>query len=121
MFIARLIFLIKVIIDLLVQLSTGEEIIIEMQTSTQTNLKQRMLYYASKVISDTAPKGNRKSWAYAIPEVYTIVLMDGFHMPGGDRSTYFHDTCLCHRDSGQIFCWKILILFGQQETFLTVA
>ncbi|MGJ1323174.1 Rpn family recombination-promoting nuclease/putative transposase [Sphingobacterium faecium] len=93
----------KVIFDLVVQISTGEEIIIEMQTSTQTNLKQRMLYYASKVISDTAPKGNRKSWAYAIPEVYTIVLMDGFHMPGGDRSTYFHDTCLCHRDSGQIF------------------
>ncbi|MEN5197546.1 Rpn family recombination-promoting nuclease/putative transposase [Sphingobacterium faecium] len=93
----------KVIFDLVVQLSTGEEIIIEMQTSTQTNLKQRMLYYASKVISDTAPKGNRKSWAYAISEVYTIVLMDGFHMPGGDRSTYFHDTCLCHRDSGQIF------------------
>ena len=93
----------KVIFDLVVQLSTGEEIIIEMQTSTQTNLKQRMLYYASKVISDTAPKGNRKSWGYAIPEVYTIVLMDGFPMPGGDRSTYFHDTCLCHRDSGKIF------------------
>ncbi|MCW2264017.1 MULTISPECIES: Rpn family recombination-promoting nuclease/putative transposase [Sphingobacterium] len=93
----------KVIFDLVVQISTGEEIIIEMQTSTQTNLKQRMLYYASKVISDTAPKGNRKAWAYAIPEVYTIVLMDGFHMPGVDRNTYFHDTCLCNRDSGQIF------------------
>jgi predicted transposase/invertase (TIGR01784 family) len=93
----------KVIFDLVVQTSTGEEIIIEMQTSTQTNLKQRMLYYASKVISDTAPKGNRKAWAYAIPEVYTIVLMDGFHMPGVDRNTYFHDTCLCNRDSGQIF------------------
>ncbi|WP_447767384.1 Rpn family recombination-promoting nuclease/putative transposase [Sphingobacterium faecium] len=93
----------KVIFDLVVQLNTGEEIIIEMQTSTQTNLKQRMLYYASKVISDTAPKGNRKSWGYAIPQVYTIVLMDGFHMPGGDHKTYFHDTCLCNRDSGQIF------------------
>ena len=93
----------KVIFDLVVQISTGEEIIIEMQTSSQTNLKQRMLYYASKVISDTAPKGNRKAWGYAIPEVYTIVLMDGFHMPGGDHRTYFHDTCLCNRDSGQIF------------------
>lgn len=93
----------KVIFDLVVQISTGEEIIIEMQTSRQTNLKQRMLYYASKVISDTAPKGNRKGWGYTIPEVYTIVLMDGFHMPGGDRTTYFHDTCLCHRDSGEIF------------------
>jgi len=24
-------------------------------------------------------------------------------MPGGDHKTYFHDTCLCNRDSGQIF------------------
>ena len=37
----------KVIFDLVVQTSTGEEIIIEMQTSTQTNLKQRMLYCMS--------------------------------------------------------------------------
>ncbi|MGJ1323495.1 PD-(D/E)XK nuclease family transposase [Sphingobacterium faecium] len=54
--IARLIFLIKVIIDLLVQLSTGESIIIEMQTLTQTNLKLRTLYYASKVLRNKIEK-----------------------------------------------------------------
>ncbi|WP_262708436.1 PD-(D/E)XK nuclease family transposase [Sphingobacterium sp. JUb78] len=29
--------------------------------------------------------------------------MLNLHMPGGDHKTYFHDTCLCNRNSGQIF------------------
>lgn len=92
-----------VIFDLMVETSSGEEIIVEMQTSRQANLKKRMLYYASKVIADKAPNGNRRGWAYAIPEVYTIVLMDGFHMSDSDNNDYLHDICLCSRDSGDIF------------------
>ncbi|WP_169305764.1 Rpn family recombination-promoting nuclease/putative transposase [Sphingobacterium alkalisoli] len=92
-----------VIFDLVVETSTGQEIIIEMQTSHHSNLKKRMLYYASKVISDKAPHGGRRSWAYALPEVYTIILMDGFHMPDSTNDAHFHDICLCDRDSGEIF------------------
>lgn len=92
-----------VIFDLMVETISGEEIIIEMQTTSHSNLKKRMLYYASRVISDKAPKGDRKSWGYALPEVYTVVLMDGFHMPDSRSTDYFHDVCLCNRDSGEIF------------------
>ena len=67
------------IFDLLCTGHDGENFLIEVQRSSQTNLKQRMLYYASRLISDMAPKGKRKEWNYAISEVYVIVLMDGFN------------------------------------------
>ncbi len=63
-----------------------------------------MLYYGSKLIADQAPNGGRREWYYSISEVYVIVLMDGFAMPGadGDKS-YLHDICLCNKDTGKIF------------------
>lgn len=63
-----------------------------------------MLYYGSKLISDQAPKGRRKEWNYALPEVYVIVLMDGFSMPvDSNDGRYLHDICLCNRDTGRVF------------------
>ncbi|SEL93987.1 Rpn family recombination-promoting nuclease/putative transposase [Parapedobacter koreensis] len=93
-----------VIFDLTCTASNGEQFIIEVQRSAQVNLKRRMLYYGSKLISDQAPKGKRKDWDYGISEVYVIVLMDGFPMPGDDDDDrYLHDICLCNRDTGKVF------------------
>ena len=93
-----------VIFDLTCTASNGEQIIIEVQRSAQVNLKRRMLYYGSKLISDQAPRGRRKEWNYALPEVYVIVLMDGFSMPGDSNDgRYLHDICLCNRDTGSVF------------------
>ena len=94
----------SVIFDLTCTASNGEQFIIEVPRTAQINLKRRMLYYGSKLISDQAPKGKRKEWNYAIPEVYVIVLMDGFPMPGSDDDErYLHDVCLCNRDTGKVF------------------
>src|SRR5690606_29448283 len=58
----------------------------------------------SKRIADEAPKGKRKEWDYAIPEVYVIVLMDGFPMPESNaHDRYLHDICLCYRNTGEVF------------------
>ena len=85
-----------VIFDLTCTADDGERFIIEVQRTAQLNLKKRMLYYSSKLISDQAPKGNRRGWNYAISEVYIIVLMDGFMMPdAGDEKYFLHDICLC--------------------------
>lgn len=93
-----------VIFDLTCTASNGEQFIIEVQRSAQVNLKRRMLYYGSKLISDQAPKGKRKDWNYAISEVYVIALMDGFPMPGGDGDGHcVLDICLCNRDTGKVF------------------
>jgi len=92
-----------VIFDLIVETSTGEEVVIEMQTSNHRNFKKRMLYYGCNVVSEKAPRGNRAGWGYDIPEVYTIVVMDNFRMQGVDDGSYFHDICLCDRGDGKIF------------------
>ena len=91
------------IFDLLCTGHDGETFLIEVQRSSQGNLKQRMLYYASRLISDMAPKGNRKGWDYAVSEVYVVVLMDGFTLPGSSGERYLHDICLCNRENGEVF------------------
>lgn len=93
-----------VIFDLTCTAANEEKFIIEVQRSSQINLKRRMLYYGSKLIADQAPKGNRKQWSYSVSEVYIIVLMDGFPIPGGNGSNDFlHDICLCNRETGEVF------------------
>ena len=92
-----------VILDLLCTGSDGEKFVVEVQTSPQFNFKRRMLYYGSKLISDQAPKGNRKHWNYGISEVYVIVLMDGFRFSENDEARVLHDICLCYRDTGKVF------------------
>ncbi|WP_237249441.1 Rpn family recombination-promoting nuclease/putative transposase [Sphingobacterium faecale] len=113
-----------VVFDLTCIGSNGEQFAIEVQRTSQLNLKRRMLYYGSKIISDQAPKGRRREWDYKISEVYVIVILDGFPMPGGDGLDYIHDICLCHRDTGRVFydeygfIYISLVNFVKQEVEL---
>lgn len=108
-----------VIFDLTCTGDKGEQFVIEVQRSAQINLKRRMLYYGSKLISDQAPKGGRKEWNYGISEVYIIVLMDGFPMPDSDDgSRYLHDICLCYRETGQIFYEDLGFIYIELANFV---
>ncbi len=108
-----------VIFDLTCTAKDGERFIIEVQRSAQANLKRRMLYYGSKLISDQAPKGKRKEWDYAISEVYVIVLMDGFAMPEGEGDKgYLHDICLCSRDTGKVFYEDLGYIYIELRNFV---
>lgn len=107
-----------VILDLTCTGIDGEKFIIEVQTSPQVNFKRRMLYYGSKIISDQAPKGNRKQWNYGISEVYVIVLMDGFTFPSSHEcERVLLDICLCQRDTGEIFHDEYGYIFVQLRNF----
>ena len=115
----------SVILDLTCTAGNGERFIIEVQRSSQFYFKRRMLYYGSKLISDQAPKGSRKSWAYNISEVYVIALLDAFPMPGSERTNqYLHNICLCDRDTGKVFydylefIYIELINFTKEESAL---
>lgn len=111
----------NVIFDLTCTADNGEQFIIEVQRSTQVNLKRRMLYYGSKLIAEQAPKGKRKEWNYGISEVYVIVLMDGFPMPDEEDGTDFlHDICLCNRDTGKIFYEDLGFIYLELINFVKV-
>ncbi|WP_439257805.1 Rpn family recombination-promoting nuclease/putative transposase [Lonepinella sp. BR2271] len=112
-----------VIFDLTCTAENGEQFIIEMQCSSQVNLKKRMLYYGSKLIADQAPKGERRFWNYNISEVYVIVLMDGFRLTH-QTEQYLHDIALCDRNTGTVFYEDLgftyieLLNFNKTETEL---
>jgi len=74
-----------VIFDLVCTADNGETFLIEVQRSTQRNLKRRMLYYGCKLIADMAPKGGRLGWNYAISEVYIVVLQVYLRRPIFER------------------------------------
>jgi len=96
----------------------GETFLIEVQRSSQGNMKQRMLYYASRLISDMAPKGKRKVWNYGISEVYVIVLMDGFTLPGNTDGRYLRDICLCNRENGKVFYEELGFVYLELLNFV---
>lgn len=108
----------SVIFDLTCTDQDGAQFLIEVQRSNQSNLKKRMLYYSSKLISDQAPKGKRSAWNYQISEVYVIVIMDGFSMPDSNNNLYFHDICLCNRDTGEIFYQELGFMYLELINFV---
>ena len=114
-----------VIFDLVCTAVSGETFLIEVQRSTQRNLKRRMLYYGSKLIADMAPKGNRLGWNYAISEIYIIVLLDGFPMPDHESDgRYMHEIGLCDTHTGKVFYKQLgytyieLVKFDKEEVEL---
>jgi len=88
------------IFDLLCTGDKGERFLIEVQTGTPTNFKKRALFYTSRLISEQAPKGGMKDWAYDITEVYFLGILEE-SITADPR--YFHDIGLCYRDTGEIF------------------
>ena len=108
-----------VILDLTCTSSDGKKFVLEVQRTPQINFKQRIIYYGSKLIADQAPKGKRREWGYTIPEVYIIVLMDGFSMPGDEPSEqYLHEICLCNRQTGKVFYEHLEFIYIELVNFV---
>ena len=106
------------IFDLLCTGDKGERFLIEVQRAKQGYFKERALFYTSRLISDQAPKGNRKAWAYNISEVYLIALLEDFTLEGSTANTYLHDICLCNRDTGEIFYDKLGYTYIELSKFV---
>ncbi len=111
----------SVIFDLTCIDQDGNDFIIEVQRSRHVNLKKRMLYYASKIASEQAPRGKRKEWNYNVKEIYVIILMDGFSF-SSDRSGYqseqfIHPIWLCDRTDGQVFYEDLGFIYVELANF----
>ena len=69
----------------------GSRFIIEVQSSYQKNFKDRALFYISRAISEQAPKGDRKKWAYNLTEVYLVAFLDNFSLANTSKHEYLYD------------------------------
>lgn len=107
-----------IVFDLSCTGNDGEKFVIEVQRSSRVNLKRRMLYYGSKLISDQAPKGRRQLWNYTLSEVYVIVLLDTFSLTDKRFSErYFYDICLCDRVTGDVFYKDLCFIYIELTNF----
>lgn len=107
-----------IVLDLVCTSSNGEKFIIEVQRTSQEHFKKRMLYYSGKIISDQAPKGNRRGWNYAISEVYMIVLMENFKLDKDDNNAdYLHEIFLCDKKTGKVFYDRLGFFYIELSNF----
>ncbi len=105
-----------VIFDLLCTDQDGSQFLIEVQRSNQKNLKQRMLYYACKLMADQAPKGKRDQWNYLLTEIYTIVFVDGF-VVFNNRLGFYHSISLRHNDDDELFDTKLNFIYVELDRY----
>ncbi|WP_316810285.1 Rpn family recombination-promoting nuclease/putative transposase [Pedobacter heparinus] len=96
----------------------GSKFIIEIQRGNQEFFKERALFYISRAISEQAPKGNRKEWAYNLTEVYLVAFLEDFNLPDSPKSEYVQDICLANRHTGKIFYDKLSFMFIEMLNFV---
>lgn len=106
------------IFDVICTDAGGSTFIIEIQRGYQENFIERGLFYVSRVISEQAPKGRRKEWAYNLTEVYLIGFLEDFRLPDSSRSEYVQDICLANRHTGKIFYDKMGMVFIEMLNFV---
>lgn len=96
----------------------GSRFIIEIQRGYQKHFKDRALFYSSRAISEQAPRGGRKDWAYNLTEVYLIAFLEDFQLPDSPKHEYLQDICLANRRTGRIFHEKLGFIFIKMINFV---
>ena len=84
----------------------GTTFLIEVQRVEQEYFKDRSLFYASRLISDQAPKG-KTEWEYNLQEIYVICLLADFVLPNSAVGAYEHNVTLNYKNTGVPFYDKL--------------
>jgi len=100
-----------VVIDMVCKDENGRFFLVEMQRKLQANFKERSLFYASRLITEQAPRGNRKQWAYALKDVYVIALLEEFTIGTDADDSWLHDIALVHTGTGKVFSERLAFTY----------
>ncbi|MBB5438486.1 putative transposase/invertase (TIGR01784 family) [Pedobacter sp. AK017] len=106
-----------VIIDIVCKDQIGAFFLVEMQKSWHQNFKERSLFYASRLITEQAPHGNRKEWAYSLKDVYVIALLEKFTINAGNKGKWLHDIALVNTDTGKVFNERLRFTYIELLSF----
>jgi predicted transposase/invertase (TIGR01784 family) len=96
----------RLVFDVLCANPKNDHIIIEMQKASQEFLKNRIIAYSSRHISNSLEIGDRK---YSFPTILTIVLVD-FEVPELRASDRFLQHVMLKDDNNDIFSDKMSFL-----------
>ena len=107
----------SVVFDLICTDKGGSIFLIEIQRTNQYNIKNRMLYYASKLITDQARRGKRSAWNYKLQEVFIIVLLDGFTLNPRNTHQYLYRVGLCNQETGAHFYDRLGFVYIELRNF----
>jgi predicted transposase/invertase (TIGR01784 family) len=104
------------IYDIYCSTDTGEKIIVEMQNKSQTNFKERALYYLSNAIVQQAKPGTQ--WKFSVKAVYGVFFMNFLF---AENVKFRTDVILSDRETGELFSDRMrqifiaLPLFNKEE------
>jgi len=107
-----------VVFDLFCTGDSGERFVVEMQTTSQANIKKRMRYYGCRAVAQQGLKGEPRRSRYGPEEVYVILLMDGFTMPGPYYgSEFINEVCMFHKKLRMPFDEKFGYIYVELPKF----
>ena len=95
-----------IIYDVYCTTNTGEKVIVEMQNRSQSNFKERSLYYMSRAIVNQGLVGN--NWMFDVKAVYGIFFMN-FLLEENIKLRI--DVILSDRETGELFSDKFRQIF----------
>ena len=95
------------VIDIVCKDINGATFLIEVQKAKQKYFKDRTLFYASRLISDQAPKGKRNKWKYKLDDVYVISILEKFVLDKRPTGNWFHHVSMINTTTGKLFYDKL--------------
>ena len=105
----------KVIFDLHCTADNGRKVIVEMQRMDYENLRERMVFGASRLISNEYPKG-AKYWDFELPEVIFIGVLE-FRLDADERTQYLKYVKLIEEQTSKVFYNKLTYIFLELVNF----
>jgi predicted transposase/invertase (TIGR01784 family) len=104
-----------IIFDLYCTTGNGEQIIVEMQTISHENYKERTIYYATRLIQEQAQKG--RDWNFSLCPVYSVNILN-FCMDEKSKSKkYLSYIQFMDRDTHQLFYNKLTMVYLELPRF----
>ena len=102
-----------VIYDIHCRTADGRMFTVEMQNASQSYFLERILYYASRGVTEQGQTG--KDWRYRYDPVYCVALMN-FELPRFP-GRFRIDGCFCDMETREVISDKIRCIFLQLPNF----
>ena len=96
--------------------TNGVKFLVEVQQEKQKYFKERSVFYAGRLISDQAPKGD-PNWKYDLPAVYVVCLLVKFDLPDNISEKYCHNVGFCDLTTGVQFYDKLEFIYLEIKKF----